>query len=311
MKLIRDLASLPFDWPGCVAAIGNFDGVHEGHQYLFNELISRAKSMHLPAVLICFEPPPPLFFNQPNFVRLSSFREKIRLMQRFDIDWVIALRFNQKFAKQIAHSFVEHTLVNTLKVEQLWVGKDFRFGHKRTGDVSLLQTVGKQVGFSVQVIEDITIGGERVSSTGIRKALKAGDLSLAERLLGYSYRITGRVVKGAQRGRQWGVPTANIDLSTRGLPLTGVFVVEVYGISEQPLKGVANCGVRPTVDGLQPMLEVHCFDFDQEFYGQRLEVVFTHKIRDEIKFSNIDRLKAQIMNDIDQAKALLNNKELS
>lgn len=307
MRLIRGLHNLRAQDLGCVATIGNFDGVHLGHRAVFQRLLATGKRLGLPATVITFEPQPMEFF-APNTApaRLTRLREKLCAMHEFGIDRVMLLEFGPKLATMPAPRFVQRLLLDGLGVRYLLVGDDFRFGHDRAGDYQLLRSMGEEAagagrGFEVEDLHTITHGEERISSTRVREALGRGDLDQARHLLGRPYRIHGRVGHGAKRGRTIGFPTANIDLHRRVSPLRGVYAVSVYGLGANPRPGVANIGTRPTVDGQGYRLEIHLFDFDQQIYGAHLEVEFRLKLRDEKRFDSFDALRAQI--DLDAAAA--------
>ncbi len=298
MELIRGAHNLLPRHRGCVATIGNFDGVHLGHQAVLGQLAEKAEALCLPTTVITFEPQPQEFFMADRAPpRLTRLREKIHALRRFSVDRVLVLIFNERFANQSASEFIKRILVEGLGVRYLVVGDDFRFGHRRTGDFELLQRVGMERGFQVVSMRSFLIDGERVSSTLIREALARGDLATAEKYLGRSYRMSGRVAHGDKRGRTIGFPTANIFLHRKVTPVQGVFAVEMYGLEREPIHGVANVGNRPTVDGTRSLLEVHLFDFDQEIYGRHVDVEFRYKIRDERRFESFEALKAQIEQD--------------
>ncbi|HHC72579.1 MAG TPA: bifunctional riboflavin kinase/FAD synthetase [Thiotrichales bacterium] len=298
MELIRGAHNLLPRHRGCVATIGNFDGVHLGHQAVLGQLAEKAEALCLPTTVITFEPQPQEFFMGDRAPpRLTRLREKIHALRRFSVDRVLVLIFNERFANQSASEFIERILVEGLGVRYLVVGDDFRFGHRRTGDFELLQRVGMERGFQVVSMRSFLIDGERVSSTLIREALARGDLATAEKYLGRSYRMSGRVAHGDKRGRTIGFPTANIFLHRKVTPVQGVFAVEMYGLEREPIHGVANVGNRPTVDGTRSLLEVHLFDFDQEIYSRHVDVEFRYKIRDERRFESFEALKAQIEQD--------------
>jgi riboflavin kinase/FMN adenylyltransferase len=303
MKLLHgDKHFSAFD-QGVVATIGNFDGVHLGHQHLLRTLKQKADSMNLPLVLILFEPQPKEYFQHTLApARLSTLREKLHSLKDCGIDYVYCIKFNERLARTSAHDFVTHYLFNILKVAYLLVGEDFRFGANREGDVALLKTLGSSSGCEVQIYPECRLYDERISSTNIRLALQQGDLNHASQLLGRMYSLCGRVIKGDGRGRQWGIPTANIALNRLALPLSGVFVVEVQ-LKSRIVKGVANIGSRPTVDGTTNILEVHLLDFDESIYSELVQVFFMHKLRDEVKFTSVDALISQIHNDIEAARA--------
>jgi riboflavin kinase/FMN adenylyltransferase len=306
MELIRGLHNLALRHRGCVATIGNFDGVHLGHQAVIGQLAEKAAALRLPSVLILFEPQPQEFFLGAGApARLTRLREKLLALRRYSVDRVFCLRFDAKLADMTAETFVDRILVQGLDVRSLVVGDDFRFGKGRQGDFSLLQRIGAERGFKVVPMHTFTIDGVRVSSTRIRETLAAGDLATAEKLLGRPYRMCGRVAHGDKRGRTIGIPTANIHLHRKAVPIKGVYVVEVFGLEPEPLYGVANVGTRPTVDGTRTLLEVHLFDFDQDIYGRQIDVRFMHKLRDEQRFASFEELKQRIFRDLDDARGWL------
>ncbi|GGI91063.1 bifunctional riboflavin kinase/FAD synthetase [Legionella impletisoli] len=283
---------------GSVATIGNFDGVHVGHQALIQVLREQARALKLPLLVILFEPQPSEYFHLTNPpARLSSLREKILGLKKLGVDYVYCMAFDQMLATMDPIEFVQRFLLSILHVKLLVVGQDFRFGKNREGDVGLLTRLFKVHGRNVQLFSDFQLFEERVSSTKIRAALAEDDLLLASKLLGRAYSMCGRVVKGDQRGRQWGIPTANINLSKKKLPIRGVYFVHVVR-NGTLLHGVANVGCRPTVDGSKNILEVHILDFNQSLYGELLEVVFLQKLRDEQRFSSLDDLITTIKSDI-------------
>lgn len=303
MELIRGLHNLSSRHHGCVATIGNFDGVHLGHQAVLGQLAEKADEYGVPTTVITFEPQPQEYFAPDNAVpRLTRLREKLLALRRFSVDRVLCLSFNRLLATLPAEEFIERILVKGLGVRYLVVGDDFRFGAGRRGDFSLLQAAGEKYGFQVAHMHTFALAGERVSSTRIRQALARGEMEQAEQLLGRPYRMCGRVVHGDKRGRTIGFPTANIRLHRKASPISGVFAVELFGVEGEPWRGVANVGVRPTVQGLRPLLEVHLFDFNGDLYGRHVYVDFLHKIRDEQRFESFDALKQQIQLDAQQAR---------
>ncbi len=303
MELIRGLCNVRPRHRGCVATIGNFDGVHLGHQAVLGQLAEKAAELNLPSVVITFEPYPQEFFAHGAVPpRLTRFREKIQALRRYSVDRVLCLPFNRALSETSAQDFVRRILVEGLGVRYLVVGDDFRFGHLRQGDFAMLKAAGAQHGFQVVNRHTFSIDGARVSSTRIREALTRGDLNAAGKLLGRPYRMCGRVARGDQRGRTIGFPTANIYLHRKASPVQGVFAVEVFGLDAEPLPGAANVGTRPTVDGTRALLEVHLFDFAQDIYGRYVQVDFLHKLRDEQKFASLDDLKRQIAMDERQAR---------
>lgn len=307
MLLIRGLHNLRAEHRGCVATIGNFDGVHLGHQALFGELIQRARRQGLPALVIIFEPQPMEYF-QPERAppRLTRLREKLEAIEACGIDRVLLIRFDTAFAAVEAESFVRDVLIDRLSIRHLFVGDDFRFGRSRIGDFDLLQTIGRETGFGVESLATVVEDGERVSSTRIRKALQCGDLRLAARCLGRKYRICGRVAHGRQLGRTIGFPTLNIRLLRRSTPLRGVFAVQVLGIdSAAALPGVANIGQRPTVeDDGRFLLEVYLFDLSADLYGCHVQVEFIEYIREERRFESLEAMRVQIELDAKRAREI-------
>ena len=291
--------------PGPTAiAIGNFDGVHLGHGALLERLCDVARESRLPPTILTFEPHPREFFSPASApARLTTLREKLELLADAGVEQAMICRFNAAFAALSAEQFIERVLVGGLRARHLIIGDDFRFGKGRAGDFSLLQQAGVAHGFAVEAMGSVTVDGERVSSSGVRAGLAAGDMEHAARLLGRPYIIDGKVAHGDKIGRQLGFATANIRIKHNPLPMTGVFAVEVGGLDERPLPGVANLGIRPTVGGTRPLLEVHLFDFDRDIYGAHISVRFVHKLRNEQRFPNFDALKAQIAADAAAARA--------
>lgn len=306
MLLIRGLHNLRPGHRGCVATIGNFDGVHLGHQAVFAALSARARAMALPSLVILFEPQPAEFFRPLQAPpRLTRLREKLAAIGDCGIDRVLLIRFDRDFATVDARGFVDRVLVGELGIRHLYVGDDFRFGRDRAGDSALLVEMGKTRNFGVESHVTEIVAGGRISSTRIREALARGDLVEAGRCLGRRYRLCGRVVHGNQRGRTIGFPTINLPLLRRSPPLRGVFAVRVHGLGGQVLAGVANIGNRPTLDGDDRfLLEVHLFDFAEQVYGRHVEVEFVARIRDEQKFASFDALREQIHRDVLRAREI-------
>ena len=297
----------PLGTPHAVT-IGNFDGLHLGHQAMLTRLQDVARARGLPSCVLSFEPHPREFFAPDQApARLSSLREKAEHLQRLGIDRLHVFRFDRTFASLTAEAFIEQVLGTTLQAQYVLVGDDFRYGAKRAGDFALLKEAGARLGFDAESLPTVEVAGERSSSTAVRQALAAGELEHAARLLGRPYSISGRVVHGDKLGRDIGFPTANIQLKHNRPPLMGIFAVELYGLNGAPLPGVASLGRRPTVKGADavPVLEVHLFDFKAEIYGRRVRVDFLHKLRDEAKYPDLDTLVAQIRRDVDSAKQFL------
>jgi riboflavin kinase/FMN adenylyltransferase len=307
MELIRGLTNLKPRHRPCVATIGNFDGVHLGHQAIIGQLAEKGAELRLPTTVVIFEPQPLEFFQPAAKVppRLTRLREKLQALRRYSVERVLCLRFDDELARLSPDAFIRRILVDGLGVRYLVVGDDFRFGARRAGDFALLKRAGEAHGFQVVPMHTVMIDGERVSSTRVRRALADGDLETAEKLLGRPYRMCGRVAHGDKRGRTIGVPTANVHLHRVATPVKGVYVVEVFGLHEEPVTGVANVGTRPTVDGTRTLLEIHLFEFDRDIYGHYININFLHKLRDEQRFASFDELKARIQRDIDEARAWL------
>jgi riboflavin kinase / FMN adenylyltransferase len=284
----------------CALTIGNFDGVHRGHRALVEQVIAAARQAGLQSCVLTFEPHPREFFAaEAAPPRLTRLRDKLELLAAIGIERVHVARFSQRFASLPASRFIEDVLVGGLGVRKLIVGRDFRFGARRTGDFAMLGEAAARHGFALEAMPDVLFEGERVSSSGVRAALQAGDLRRAGRLLGHPYAISGKVAHGEKLGRRLGFPTANIRLA-RTAPLSGIFAVEVEGMGQ----AVASVGRRPTVNPLaRPLLEVHLFDWDGELYGRRVKVRFLEKLRDEQKYDGLDALKEAIARDARQARA--------
>jgi riboflavin kinase/FMN adenylyltransferase len=299
-------------WPAAsrpnAVTIGNFDGVHLGHQAMLARLTARAAAVGgLPTVLT-FEPHPrEVFTPDAAPTRLTSLREKLEILSGLGVAHVHVCRFSKEFAALSPEDFVRRILVDGLKARCVLVGDDFRFGARRAGDFDALLVYGEKYGFKAEAMHTVEAAGQRASSTAVREALAAGDMASAAQLLGRPYSISGRVVGGDQIGRKIGFPTANILLKHNRPPLKGVFAVRVQGLAQPDWPGVANLGTRPSVHpNGNPTLEVHLFDLDRNLYGQHLRVEFLHKLRDEAKFANFEALVAQIGKDATLARELLN-----
>jgi riboflavin kinase/FMN adenylyltransferase len=304
--LFRDAAGPTLAPHGSVVCIGAFDGVHLGHRHVLDHVRLRAEHLDLTPIAITFEPIPREFFarEQP-VLRLASAGEKIARLRDAGMRRVLSLRFDARLAAMSAEDFVERVLARRLSAREVLVGRDFRFGHKRAGDIALLARLGERYGFGAGEIAPFDLDGERVSSSAIRERLAAGRFDDAARLLGRRFAIGGHVVHGQQLGRKLGYPTANLRLGRRTAPVGGIFAVRVHGIGAVALPGVASLGVRPTVNGKEPLLEAHLFDFDGDLYGRRIEVEFVEKLRDEEKFADLDAMVRQIDDDAAQARRIL------
>ena len=307
MQLIRGLHNLQrfqsYLKDGCVLTIGNFDGLHLGHQQVVQAVCQQAKKMALPSVVMIFEPLPIEYFAPDKApVRLMNFREKIQALQTTDIDYVLCVHFDAEFAVLSAEEFVQNILLEGLNIKHLVVGDDFHFGKQRQGDYPYLQATGAVNGFSVEDMPTFVLAKERVSSTRVRAALQTQDLTEAKALLGRKFKFNGRVIHGQKLGRTIGFRTLNLNPKRFQMPVQGVFAVTVDGIADTPWPGVANLGLRPTVDGVRPSIEVHLFNWDKDLYGKHVDVTLQHFIRPEMKFNGIKALKKQIGHDAELAK---------
>lgn len=309
MQLLRGLNHLESLAQGCVLTIGNFDGLHLGHQNVLNRLAQTAQEHQLPSVALIFEPQPLEYFLADHApARLTRLREKAIQFAKSPVDMVLVLPFNRSLADIDAEQFISDILVNKLKVRHLVIGDDFHFGKARRGNFALLQSKGLQYGFSVENSPSFEVNGLRVSSTLIRDALLEGQLDQAKALLGRDYSVCGRVAHGDKRGRQLGFPTANIEMRRKNIAMSGVFAVTLSGLDNKLYQGVANLGTRPTIDGQsRAVLETHLFDFKDTIYGRYVEVHFKARIRDEMRFSSLDALQHQIEQDVVTAKHYFSN----
>ena len=304
MKLIRDLRNLTSPLPESAVTIGNFDGVHLGHQLVIRQLREVAQAAGLPTVVIIFEPQPIEFFAPDKAPkRLARFREKIAYLKAQHIDYLLCLHFDAELAGLDAETFVQRILIDSLNTRHLVIGDDFHFGRNRQGNFEFLREHSERFGFTVDATETLISGGERVSSTRVRECIQRGDFDGAAALLGRPYSLSGRIAHGQKLGRQLGYPTINIKMGDKTLIVKGIFAVQVKGIDNQPLRGVASIGTRPTVNGVDTILEVYILDFDRDVYGYRVVVEFLHKIRDEEKFASLEELTAHIAQDTEKAIA--------
>jgi riboflavin kinase/FMN adenylyltransferase len=299
---VRIHRGLPAHADGPVAlTIGNFDGVHRGHQAMLARLIEAAEDLRLPPAVMTFDPHPREFFGKHDAPpRLTSLRQKLELFRTAGVDIAFVARFDAQLAALTPAAFIDDVLVRRVNARWVLVGDDFRFGRGRAGDLSVLRAHAST--FSVEGMRTVTVDTERASSTAVREALQRGEIDRATALLGRPYAISGRVAHGDKLGRNLGFPTANIPLRHRP-PLTGIFAVRVHGLGAGTRVGVASLGVRPTVKrDAKPLLEVFVFDFDESIYGRRVTVEFLHKLRDEEKYDNLDALTQQIRADVAQAR---------
>ena len=309
MQLIRGIQNIPVSFPNCALTIGNFDGIHLGHQAILQRLKQKARQLNLPLAVLIFEPQPQEYFMREKApARLMRLRDKLHYLQQADVDYVICVKFNQDFAQLSAQDFIEQLLVQKLHTKFLIIGDDFHFGAKRQGDFTLLEQVAKKFGFEVENSHSFCFNQQRISSTAIREALAADQLEQAHALLGRAYSIWGKVIHGKKLGRTIGFPTANIRLQRQVNPVKGVYAVQVRLKTGEFFQGIANIGQRPTVNGIKQLLEVHLFDFQRNLYGQNIQVEFCYKLRDEAKFGSIEELKKQIQQDELQARKLFSTK---
>jgi riboflavin kinase / FMN adenylyltransferase len=304
-RLFRDVEGGPRCPHGSVVCIGAFDGLHLGHQALVRRTVAHARELGLSAVALSFEPLPREFFAPANpLPRLLLPRAKIEGLFELGVDQVGLLRFNKNLSSLTAEEFASIVLQQCLSAREVWVGPEFRFGKGRAGDIAMLQELGKALGFAANEIAPVQLDGERVSSTRIRAALQAGDFEIAERLLGRPYAIGGRVVHGGKLGRTLGFPTANLRFGGKMPTLSGIYATWVHGLGN-PHPSVSSLGTRPTVAGVELLLEAHLFDFAGDLYGRRIEVEFVAKLRDELKFPDLASLTEQMQRDAEQARAIL------
>ena len=308
MELIRGLHNLS-KLSGCILTIGNFDGVHIGHQKILKKLVATAKKQGLPSLVISFSITPETFFGRPK-ARISSFRDKHLFLQSLGVNKHLLIRFNKAFAEISATDFVDKILIEKIGMKHCLIGDDFRFGKGREGDFSMLQKASVENSFTVEKISSVSVNGLRVSSSKIRRLLENGDFKAAETFLGRPFTISGKVARGEQIGRKIGFPTANIAIKRKLSPVLGVYSVNIEHMSKT-YTGVCNVGKRPTLGGTKPLLEVFIFDFDQEIYGDYLKVVFKQKCRDEKKFGSFDELKEQIRKDVEKSKLFFNKSPIN
>jgi riboflavin kinase/FMN adenylyltransferase len=310
-RLFRDVEGGPRCPHGSVVCIGAFDGLHLGHRALVRHTVSRAHALGVDAVALSFEPLPREFFAPAAPPpRLLLPRAKAEGLLALQADQVGLLRFNGRLSALGAEEFVRRVLIQRLSAREVWVGPEFRFGKARGGDIALLRRMGEEGaaqgrGFTAHEIEPVLLDGERVSSTRIREALLAGDFAAAARWLGRRYAIGGHVVRGQQLGRTLGFPTANLRFGGKTPALSGIYATWVHGIGEHPRASVSSLGTRPTVAGVEPLLEAHLFDFDGDLYGRRIEVEFVAHLRAELKFPDLASLTTQMHRDAAQARELL------
>jgi riboflavin kinase / FMN adenylyltransferase len=306
MELVRGLHNLSRPAQGSVLTVGNYDGVHLGHQQIIGVLKGRAEQLRSTATVLVFEPSSKEFIDPEGApARLTRWREKFLALAAQGVERLVTLRFDECMRAMTPQCFVEELLVERLGTRHLVVGDDFRYGSNAGGTIESLRAAGQTHGFGVEQVPPFVFEGMRVSSTAVRDRLAHSDYPGAARLLGRPYRMMGRVIHGRQLGRTLGFPTANLRLMRRKPPLWGILAVWVHGIASRPLPGVASLGTRPTVNGIEPLLEAHVFDFSGDLYGRAIEVEFVAKLRDEVKFDSLDALMMQMNIDGAQARDLL------
>ncbi len=304
MQYYRSLTAIPKTLPNTVVTIGNFDGLHLGHQQVIQQALATAKKHQLKSVVVSFDPYPKEFFIGTRVPRLMSWREKYLALKAMGVDYFVTIPFDKALSQMSAENFVKNIIVDRLHVRYVIIGDDFHFGQNRRGNYALLCEQGKHYQFDVAQMSTFEVLNERVSSSRIRHTLQAGNMALVEKLLGHPYYLWGTVIHGDKLGRQLGFPTANIDLHRRLVPLSGVFVVRV-NFEDETYYGAANIGTRPAVNGTRVLLEVYIFDFDYDIYGLNIKVTFLHKLRDEAHYDNLELLKTQIAQDVANAKQYL------
>lgn len=309
-RLFRSIEGGPLFPHGSVVCIGAFDGLHLGHRALVRHAVARARAMGVAAVAVAFEPLPREYFAQGEPPpRLTLARDKVAMLNELGVDAVGLLRFDARMAAMQPEDFVQQLLVQRLSAREVWIGPEFCFGNRRRGDLALLQAMGAERGFAAGEIEPVDLHGERISSTRIRQLLREGNFSHANDLLGRPYSIGGRVVRGRQLGRTLGFPTANLRFP-KTPALSGIYATWVHGVFDRPWPSVSSFGTRPTVDGVEPLLEAHLFDFQGDLYGRHIEVEFVAKLRDEEKFQDLAALTNQMHRDAEQARHILSEHRL-
>ena len=306
MELIRGLSGAGRLGDGCVLTIGTYDGIHLGHQALLARLQEHAARRGAAAVLLTFEPTPREYLasNDPP-ARLTSLRERWRILSGAGLDYLWLLRFGEALRNLPGEDFAQ-LLARELRPGVVVIGHDFRFGRHGTATAAVLSAAGTRLGFDVDVLAPVTLDGERISSSAVRAALACGDFERARRWLGRPWSMRGRVMPGKRLGRDLGFPTANLPLERRRAPVAGIFAVRVHGVASAALPGVASLGTRPTIGGVEALLEVHLFDFCGELYGREIEVEFAAKLRDEASFPTLEALTAQMRRDAADARRILN-----
>jgi len=304
MELIRGLHNLKKQ-PGCILTIGNFDGIHLGHQVILKKLVSKSKKMRLPSLVVSFSVTPETFFGRPK-ARLSSFRDKHLFLESMGVDKHLLIRFNREFSELSASSFINQVLVEKIGVKHCFIGDDFRFGKGRLGDFSMLKAASHENNYTIEKLNSVLLDGLRVSSSAVRNFLTDGNFTGAEKFLGRPFSISGKIAHGDKLGRTIGFPTANISIHRKLSPVLGVYSVLVK-LKSKTYNGVCNVGKRPTLGGKKTLLEVFIFDFNEEVYGEYATVIFKQKCREEKKFESFDELKKQIKKDVEKSRLFFQN----
>ena len=303
MKLLRNW-QLPLTLDPTVVTIGNFDGVHCGHQVMLRRLVEQSRAEGLASLVMIFEPQPLEFFLREKApARIMAWRDKVEILRDLGLDYVFLARFDAAFRALTARRFIDELLVRQLNCRHLVIGDDFRFGCDRSGDFALLREAGEHHRFVVEQTPTVMLAEDRVSSTRIRHAIQSGDFALAEHLLGRPFMISGHVRHGDKIGRTLDFPTANISLNRQVSPLAGIYAARVHGLGDKPLLGAVNVGTRPAVNGKENRIEVHILDFSGDIYGRRIGVEFCHRLRAETNFPSLDALKDAIANDVRNTRA--------
>src|SRR5215469_7429650 len=306
MELIRGQIDLPRRHEACAVTIGTYDGLHLGHQALIARLRSHVRRLGQPAVMLTFEPMPREFLSPADPpARLTTFRERWRILAGAGLDYLWLLRFDEALRNLSGEDFAQ-LLARRLRPSVVVVGHDFRFARKGEATAASLAAAGERLGFAVDVVPAVTVAGERVSSSGVRAALACADFARAGRWLGRPYSMRGRVIGGRRLGKELGFPTANLALGRRRAPVAGIFAVQVHGVGGSALAGVASLGTRPTIGGGEALLEAHVFDFNDDLYGREIEVEFAAKLRDEQRFASLEALTGQMQRDAADARRILN-----
>ncbi len=300
MKIIRDIKNIKLNAP-LTASIGGFDGLHTGHQKIIKDVIDKAKISKTKSALITFKPLPKIFFSKKNFELLSTYK-KIDILNKYNLNYLIILRFNKELMSMSPKDFIEELIIKRLNIESLTVGDDFKFGHNQMGSVENLLDYSKKGYFSIKIEKKHSLNNKRISSSLIRESIIKNNFIDASKMLGRPYIVSGKIMHGDKRGSQIGFPTANIKLEPNIL-LNGVYAISTY-INSKKYNGVANIGYKPTFNGEKYIFEAHIFDFSGNLYGKRYDFEIVSKIRETKKFSGIEELKKYINQDIKKAKEI-------